>query len=217
MGGKANALPDLNTAWIMDKREFLQAIKNPSNFTGIVAYLNSINAGLPDEYTIKISTIKYNEIMQQDILYPCNHCTTEYEYKDENDKTKTETRPTEHNKNKIKIKTKLLSSTKSILSDKKSVQVWECPKCHKDNMLSKTNPIQPKLAEPYFLKVIPNPPSRTGSLLDRTSFRINMMRWAFQFYNELSHWMSRYRLEYQPKDSDLDLLEVQSGGEELDF
>lgn len=202
----------------MDKREFLQAIKNPSNFTAITAYLNSINGALPDEYTVKISTSKYNDIIQQDLIYPCNHCTTEYEYKDENDKIKTETRPTEHNKNKVKIKTKLLDSTLSILSSKKTVQVWECPKCHKDNLLSKTNPIQTKLAEPYFLRVIPNPPNRTGSLLDRTGYKINFVRWAFQFYNELSHSMSRYRLEYQPKDSDLDLSEIQTdGGEGLDW
>ena len=217
MGGKANALPDLNTAWIMDKREFLQAIKNPSNFTGIVAYLNSINAALPDDYQIRISSAEYFNIIQQDLIYPCSHCTTEYESKDENGKIKKETRPTEHYKNNIQIKTKLVSSMISIISDKKSVQVWNCPKCRKDNLLSKTKPIQTKLAEPYFLRVIPNPPSRTGSLLDRTAFKINMMRWAFQFYNELSHSMSRYRLEYQPKDSDLELLEVQSGGEELDY
>ena len=217
MGGKANALPDLNTAWIMDKREFLQSIKSPSNFTAITAYLNSINGALPDEYTIRISSAKYNEIVQQDLIYPCNHCTTEYEYKDENDKTRTETRPTEHNKNKIIIRTKLLGSTLSILSNKKTVQVWQCSKCKQDNLLSKTNPIQTKLAEPYFLRVIPNPPNRTGSLLDRTGYKINFVRWAFQFYNELSHSMSRYRLEYQPKDSDLDLEASTQGYEELDF
>lgn len=218
MGGKANALPDLNTAWIMDKREFLQAIKNPSNFTGIVAYLNSINAALPDDYQIKISTTTYENIINQDVIYPCNYCTTEYESKDDNGKIKVETRPTEHYKHNITVRHKLTKSLVSVLSDRKSVQVWECPKCHKNNILSQTKPIQTKLAEPYFLHVIPNPPSRTGSLLDRTAFKINMMRWAFQFYNELSHSMSRYRLEYQPKDSDLDLLELQtSGGEELDY
>lgn len=203
MGGKAAALPDLNTAWIMDKREFITAMKN-KNLTEIVAYLTSINAGLPDDYVIKISDNKYKEIVQQDTLYLCNYCTSEYPILDDKGKTKMESRPTEYKAHTLEIKTKQTKGNISILTGHNTIKVWECSKCKKDNILSKTEIVPVKLAEPYFLGVIPKPPNRSGTLTDRTGFKIKLMRWAWQFYNELAHAMSRYRLEYKPKEEDDD-------------
>lgn len=192
------ALPDLNTAWIMDKREFLNALRQ-KNYSVVYWSLSSINAAMPEKYRVEISDQKYNAELKKDLLVKCTHCDTEL------------------NQKNIIVKSKLKSGTLALLTENKTEKVWECSNCHQDNILSKTPMIQLKLQEPFFLKVIPSPPSRKGSLIDKIDFHRKFTAWAYLFYTEISHQMSKLRTEYKPKgDEETEHLEI-AGGEELDF
>src|ERR1700746_2807554 len=164
------ALPDLNTAWIMDKREFLNALRQ-KNYSVVYWSLSSINAAMPEKYRVEISDQKYNHELKKDLLVKCLHCNAEL------------------NQKSIRITSKFKSRILSIITESKSEKVWECSNCHEDNILSQTPMIQVKPQEPFFLKVIPNPPSRKGTLVDRMDFHRRFVSWAYLFYTEISHQM----------------------------
>ena len=195
------ALPDLNTQWIMAKREAWTAIKN-RDYNSLFGALLDINAMLPKDkekdYQIEISDLKYNQLVKEDVLYPCIKC-------------KTETR-----KELITIKKIETSKIIRTLTGKTFETIWECPECKEINILSQTRPIQQKLKEPFFIKVVPSPPSRKNGILDRREYDKRVKRWAMLFMNELSYQMSRYRLEYIPKDSEQKEEDVLDGQEHLD-
>ena len=205
------ALPDLNTAWIMDKREFLNAIKN-RGYTAVVGSLLSINAALPDNYIIKVSDKEYEKITQLELLYVCPVCKLKCQHCKTGKGDKCDG---EYNRKDVTIKDSLTSHTISTITGMKEDKIWKCKKCNTVHLLSKTLTIQPKLAEPHFLKVVPNPPSRTGSLTDRNLYHIKMERWAYQFYYELAHQMSLFRLEYKPRDEGSEENEFMNADDEI--
>lgn len=202
------ALPDLNTAWIMDKREFLQAIKQ-RNYTAVVGSLFSINAALPEEYQVKISDIEYDKKIQGDIYLICptckkscihcetgkGECTGEFKRAD------------------TIIKQIIVNYSIKTITGTTNEKVWQCKRCHNTQLLSKTKMVQTKIAEPHFFQIVPNPPERSGSLTDRNLYYMKMQKWAYQFYNEIAHSMSRFRLEYKPKNDD-GLESILDGGED---
>jgi len=192
------ALPDLNTAWIMDKREFLNALKL-KNYGVVFWSLSSINAAMPEDYRVEISDQKYNDELKKDLLVKCSHCDIELKHKD------------------IVVREVLKHHVVATMTGTDKEKVWECSNCHKYNNLSKTPMIQIKPKEPYFLKVVPNPPSRKGSLLDRIEYHKRAEAWAYRFYTEISHQMSKLRTEYKPKGEDQEELTHIDGGEGLDF
>ena len=192
------ALPDLNTAWIMDKREFLNALRQ-KNYSVVYWSLSSINAAMPEKYRVEISDQKYNAELKKDLLVKCTHCDIEL------------------NQKLITIKSKLKPSTLALLTENKLEKVWECSNCHNDNILSRTPMIQLKPQEPFFLKVIPSPPSRKGSLIDKIDFHRKFTAWAYLFYTEISHQMSKLRTEYKPKGEEEQELSSIDGGESGDI
>ena len=206
------ALPDLNTQWIMAKREAWTAIKN-ENWNALFGALFDINAMLPKDkdrnYQIEISDTKYNNAIKQDLIYicktcseNCKHCTSgEGECK------------AEIKKNMVKIEDVKTDMLVSVLTNNQTERIWICPKCNQSNLLSNTKIIQTVLKEPYFLQIVPNPPSRKDGMMDRRNYPKIVTRWALNFMNELSYQMSRYRLEYKPKEQD-DLSEALIDGQE---
>ena len=185
----------------MSKREAWTAIKN-RDYNSLFGALFDINAMLPKDkernYQIEISDKKYNELIKQDTIYQCSKCSTETP------------------KNQVTLKQIENSSFIRTLTNKNKEIIWDCPKCHESNILHQTKIIQTVLKEPFFLQVIPSPPTRKDGILDRREYDKRVKRWAMLFMNELSYQMSRYRIEYVAKDSEKLEEDVLDGQEHLD-
>ena len=209
------ALPDLNTQWIMSKREAWTAIKN-KDYNSLFGALFDINAMLPKDkdrdYQIEISDHKYNEMIKQDTIYICNSCSSNCIHCKTNEGKCIAETP----KNVIVIKNIPTSSFIRTLTGKHIERMWQCPRCKEYTLLHQTKIIQTVIKEPFFLKVVPSPPSRKNGIMDRREYDRSVKRWAMILMNELSYQMSRYRLEYIPKDSEQKDEEVLDGQEHLD-
>lgn len=198
VGGKSAALPDLNTKWIINTREFLIAIRS-HNYPAMFGCLLTSNAMLPDKYQVKISNNEYNKLIKQDLSVICNHCNTETKHQD------------------IDIQTILTNHSLSTITGQRTERVWHCNKCNKTNLLTKTRMIQDKMAEPYYLQVVPSPPTRKGTLTDRSEYHRIVEKWAWQFYSELEHQMSLYRIEYRPKSDEVEENEFMDEAPEMEI
>ena len=121
----------------------------------------------------------------------------------------------EFNKSIIKLETIRNNILVSTLTRKKFERIWVCPKCNNESLISQTRKIQTVLKEPSFLQVIPSAPTRRDGILDRREYHKKFTIWATLFMNELSYQMSRYRLEYKPKDMELDQEEIKYDGQEM--
>lgn len=206
------ALPDLNTAWIMDKRELLQAIRH-RNYTAVVGYLFAINAAIPEPYTVHISDLEYNQAKQEHVFVICSICSKECPHC----KSKKGECTAEHKRSDVIVKEVMCNTVLNTITGLEHQKVWECPTCHNQQLLNKTKMVKTKIAEPHFFQVVPSPPQREGTLTDRNLYHVKMQHWAYQFYNEIAHAMSRFRLEYRPKGDELDMGDVMDGGEVLDI
>ena len=206
------ALPDLNTQWIINSKEFWISLKN-SDFTKAFGALYDVNAMLPKDYQVRISDIEYNDLIKQDTLLLCPFCSTNCQHCQEIDKGANCT--AEIKRSEVKIKRVETSFTIKLLSDKKTDLRWNCPKCENSFRLSTTKKFQTKLAEPYFLQVVPNPPARKDGIINRKQYPKLVKRWLLMFQTELQHQMSNFRINYQPKDTQSEE-EVMDGREDLD-
>jgi hypothetical protein len=194
------ALPDLNTAFIIYRREAINALKG-QRYDACFGALYAINGLLPKEYRVNVSTKLYNEKISLEIMAVCNHCKDKVNYKE------------------IKIYDLLSPLIVGLITGSESEKVWNCTKCGKSNKLSKTDIIEPVLQEPNFTKMMPKPPERKNGLLDRVSFHREISRWVWTMIVELEAQMSNYRREYQPRDNEMidSDLNMEETGEELDL
>ena len=206
------ALPDLNTAWIKYRTEVLAAIKS-KNYNSMFGSLFAINAMLPKDYQVEISDRKYYDKIKQDVIVICNHCSKVCEHCiDGKGECIAETK-----RDDIKIKNVIGTILTSILINNKTEKLWQCPKCNKNNILSRTRIIQNVLKEPFFIKIVPSPPSRKDGIIHRREYPKKVEKWAYQFLDELEHQMSKFRLEYVPKDTEFGEESLPDGQETLDF
>jgi len=195
------ALPDLNTAYIIYRREVLNTIKS-RNYTAMFGSLFAINALLPENYQVEISDKKYYDMIAQKVFVVCKHC---------NEETRRDT---------IKVHDIMTNLIVSTITGNISEKLWDCPKCHKPNNLSKSKMIQEIPKEPTFTKVVPNPPNRTNALNDRNELHKKLEKWAYRLLDELEHQMSLFRLEYKPKDEDMtdnEFMNDPEEGENIEF
>lgn len=194
-------LPDLNTQWIMSKREAWTAFKN-RDYDGCKAALDDINAMLTKinekDYQVQISEKKYNELIKLEKIYRCNKCKKEIP------------------KSQVTIKKIDTSSFVRTLTNTKQETIWSCPDCKEDNILSRTDIVEPTLKEPHYLKVIPPAPERKDGIMDRRNFHKRFRSWARLFMKELSRSMAEYRNDYIPTDAERAEEEVLDGQEHLD-
>ena len=144
-------LPDKNTAFIVYRREAISSWKS-ARFDACIGALYSLMGLLPTTYRPTISTEEFNAVTNQDTLAFCTECKTESNYS---------------TVNTFEIMLPLLSN---VISGQTTEKVWECIFCKKLNSINTTEFKQKILKEPYFIKVIPEPPSRKSGILGRTQF-----------------------------------------------
>ena len=185
----------------MSKREAWTAFKN-RDYDGCKAALDDINAMLTKvnnkDYQVQISEKKYQDLIKLEKLYKCGKCTKETP------------------KNIVTVKKIDTSNFIRTLTNNRQETIWLCPECKADNILSKTDIVEPTLKEPYYLKVIPPAPERKDGIMDRRNYHKRFRSWARLFMKELSRSMAEYRNEYLPTDAEKMEEEVLDGQEHLD-
>lgn len=177
-------LPDINTAFIMYRREVLQSL-NQQNYDNCFGALYALNGLLPEQYRVKISSIEYNKLTQQDIVAKCGKCEKETDFKS------------------VQIQTILAPLVVGVVTGEQYYKVWVCPECKFENKLTKTIMIQKTLQEPYFLRVVPKPPQRKDGLYDRSSYHRKVVQWVWNMLDELEERMAQFRDDNWNRTDDL--------------
>lgn len=196
-------LPDVNTAFITHRRSAIEALRS-FDVDKIFGSLTSWNALLPEDkteegvykYRILISDIEYQRLTTVQNIAICNHCKKEIEYKD------------------VRPVVILVPLIESILTKETRSEIWECPKCNKDNKLKETDIIEDSLTEPYFLGVVPKYPRRKDGLMDRHEYERKVTQWAWNFISELEEKSTKVRKDYAENKLDTMPYDEIDGGEE---
>lgn len=177
-------LPDINTKYITYARVVLSSLAS-KKWASCFGALNSENALLPKEFQVEISTAKYNDKTKQNTVAVCNKCEQEIKFET------------------IKILHILSPMLIGVMNDSKTEKIWNCPNCKSENKLKSTKLIKSKLAEPFFLRVVPNPPIRKDGLLDRNTYDRKAEQWVWNFQNELDNAMAEFRAaNWNKEDAD---------------
>lgn len=190
-------LIDVNTGFIKHRNGVLAGLES-EKYDKVIGELYALNALLPEEYRVTIDTEEYNEKIKNNIQASCNFCTSTVQDSEGKDITK----PTTTDYNKLKIMNILLPEFEAFVCGSKYVKVWQCPKCKKDNRLDNTHFEQIVLKQPYFLRVVPEPPQRNLGLVDRPTYKQKFEQWARTLLAELEAEAGRFRKDYKPKSED---------------
>ena len=167
-------LPDINTAYVKYRVEAIQALKK-KQYNVMHGCLISINALLPSEYQVVVSTAEYGVLAKVDITYHCNNCEVDITKED------------------IEVFDLIPNGMESLLHGGNANKVWSCIKCNKLNRLVSTSISQTILQNPTFLGIVPESPSRTNGLMDRMKFNIEIERWGWNLLGELEYKMGKFR------------------------
>lgn len=190
-------LPDINTAYISYRGEAIRSIKS-EHYDSAFGAMYSLNALLPEDYRVKISTPSYLEATKEELEAVCLSCKQN------------------SNIHLIKIIDKLLPSLIKTITDKETEKFWKCPLCKNENNLSKTEFIHSILEEPQLLKVVPRPPERKDGLMDRLKYDKQISAWLWNMLSELEGRMSKLREDNWNKGIDDQYFDVDTEGENDD-
>jgi len=167
--------------------------------------LYSWNALLPkikDEdgilkYRIRISDIEFEKLTAIHSEAQCNKCEVCTDY------------------SKIRVFDLLVPLVVEILSGNSTSKVWICPSCKIENIISDTDILENHLQEPYYLGVVPKPPTRKEGLADRGAYDRKVTSWAWNLIAELEEKSTQFREDYKENKNDFEAWEESiDGGEE---
>ncbi len=188
-------LPDLNTAYIK-YRNLAIANLTSKNYGLCTTALYAINGLLPEDYRVKISTAKYNEMTIHKPSYTCYKCNKEI--------------------NAIEVFEKLTPMIVSVIAEESFNDTWSCPECGNDNSLEETDIVFDKLDKPYYLKLVPEPPDRKDGVIDRTAYHITYSKWAETMLIELESQMGKFRVDYREANRQSEEYDIDQNFEEND-
>lgn len=175
--GKTGYLPDIATKFTYWNQYCVNAL-NDKDWKGAEGGLYNINSLLTPDYEITISTMKYQASIAATTSWECQHCHVKIPYQ------------------KIKIIPMILSNIQSFVHSQKTENAWFCTECKKENTEAKTNIYKEVLPNPYYRKVVPDPPIQKFGLQNRFNFEHDFRQWYFLFLKELQHQLALYRIEY---------------------
>ena len=197
-------LPDVNTAFIKRRNGAEEGLAS-KNWDKVFGNLYSWNALLPRnkdddgifKYRIRISDIEFDKLTSVHAEAQCQSCDTCTDYA------------------KITIFDMIQPLTVEILSGNKTIKVWICPSCKKDNNITETDILENHLQEPYYLGVVPKPPTRKEGLSDRGAYDRKVTNWAWNFIAELEEKSTQFREDYKENKNDFEAWDAEiDGGEE---
>jgi len=191
-------LPDINTAFNTHRRRVIVAM-DQNKFLDTLGALFALNALLPVEYRVIISTQKYNNLTRQDLSAQCVKCQNQIDY------------------SQIKPRKIITTPTMELVSNCKDQTIWICPKCKTENPTNKTTFTQTVLDKPYYLGVVPDPPNRRDGLIDRFGFDQRYKKWCWQMLYELEEKMAQFRDDnWNRGEEEFDLSMINAPEEESD-
>lgn len=183
-------LPSLAIYWLKYHDIGLRAIAE-RNYTGAIASIYSMNALLTDDYRISIDTAKFLEVTKAQFKVICFHCKHETD------------------RNGLKVYDQFLTNLDSLISGKKSERVWRCIECKTLNVLLTTKLKKLENANPFFYKIIPEPPNRPQGIEGRTIYHNKIVTWYYRALEELDHQLGKYRAEYEAADTRDDVTDME--------
>lgn len=157
--------------------------------------LVGINALLPPDYQVIVSTADYEQLAKTEIIYICTKCDFE------------------NPKETIRVYDLIPNAIDQLLRGSDIVKVWNCSKCKDINRLSATPISKTILQNPTFLGVVPDPPERKNGLMDRMKFNIEIERWAWLYLGELEFKLAKFRDDNWNK-GDEQILDIDTSLEE---
>ena len=176
-------LPDINTAFILYRREAITNFKT-RNYSMCIGSLYSLNALLPDNYRVVISDQLYEEKTKTKTLVECLNCKESQEL------------------SKVKKFKLIIPTTERFFSATSYDEIWSCGKCKQNNRMADTEPIKEILQEPFFIHCVPQPPAHKDGLLSRNSYHKFFSVWYFNMCTELEESMARFRDDNWQKEGD---------------
>jgi hypothetical protein len=180
----------------MYTRKVLDSIAG-KNWGAVLGSLFAINALLPKEYQVAFSTREYNKKIQNNIICKCLKCKKKIDFK----KVKI-----------IEITTPVLDE---FLTGNYIMKIWVCPLCKQDNKLSNTEIVKTKIQEPFYFKIVPNPPERKDGLADLRTYDKKMQQWAWTCVGELEKQMSEFRKDnWKQQDGGFNDVDIDTSIEE---
>ena len=178
------ALPDLNSA-IIRYRTLITSCLEQRNYVGCMGGLYSLNALLPTEYRVTVSTEEFDKLTKTNLFMICKHCSKEFK------------------NTEIKMSDSLLPYIIQCIRQKKYEKVWFCPGCKKQSSLKDTEMKQEKIGNYNYLHVMPDPPKREDGLMDRRYFKKNMQIWVWTFMGELEERCGKLRHDFMNREENM--------------
>jgi len=182
-------LPDLNNYWIKYHDSGMFNLMH-GNYRAAVSAIYNMNALLPKEYRLGIDTARHYELTRINLLVVCGWCNTEIP------------------RNEIRVFNWLLPFIESVARGTKSVRVWICSKCERENELESTKFLKKEHEQPQYFDVIPEPPNIGDGLIKRELER-KTETWFYNSLEQLDHKLGLYRTEYEPEGERDDVQEFE--------
>ena len=198
--GKSGYLPDISYNFGFFRTLGVNCLQ-AKDYTGAIAALYTLNSCLGNEYMITINTKQFNESTRNLDAFICNNCTMVV------DKIVNKGEEDEHVKHleiqrevvlsEVHIVDVELLEIDQILFNNKTMKVWTCPYCNKINELNQTKKIHNERVQPFFLKVVSEPPVPNTYMRTRLGFPQKIEAWFYNFLEEITWQEYLYRTEYQ--------------------
>ena len=198
--GKSGYLPDISYNFGFFRTLGVNCLHG-KDYTGATAALYTLNSCLGNEYMITVNTKQYNEAMKNLDAFICNNCTMIVDKivnkGEEDEHVKQLEIQREVSLSEVVIFDVALLEIDQILCNSKTIKAWTCPYCNKINELSQTKKIQNERVQPFFLKVVAEPPVPNTYMRTRLGFPQKMEAWFYNFLEEITWQEYLYRTEYQ--------------------
>ena len=194
-------LPDVNAAIVRYRSKALEAVEN-KEYDMAVSCINFINADLPEDYKVQVSTALYNSIVEDRKIIACQHCTSKETILKDGKLTLTgKSIPTECSLTEIIQYDLEVDWLENILSGQKTKRVWNCTKCGKLNDMDVTKIKIKKYQAPFYLKIMPEAPRRKRGIQGRSSYDNDFKKWFDTAMSEIESQISKYRAEYAAQEA----------------
>lgn len=198
--GKSGYLPDISSSFGFWRTYAVNKIEK-KDYNGASAGLYNLNGCLTAEYVITISTRGYEKAVQEQSYFQCDHCTMEIEEisnKGEDDEVREKIKiPSEILYSEVEILEMISPLVEGIITGNKTIKIWVCPKCKKDNVMGDAwNIVTPTKEKPYYLKIVPECPIKLSGLSTRLGWDNKFAEWFYNFLEEIQVSMKNYRVEY---------------------
>lgn len=148
------------------------------DWKGAEGGLYNINSLLTSEYEVSVNTRDYQQSILETTSWECEYCHVKAPA------------------SKVRVHPMILPIMQSMVQGQSVQNVWFCTDCKKENIESRTNIFKEELPNPYYRKVVPNPPTQRFGLANRFNFEYDFRQWFYNFLKELQHQLALYRIEY---------------------